>query len=462
MDAIWTFIERQLADNQFFSGGLILMVGGAALALLRNVPLRIWQAIRERCVIEIDIPDREPAFEWVDKWLAAHSYAKNRARRLTVRTQHPDYQARSKNPTGDHRPHVIFSPAPGEHWLLYRGRLVILNRQRADAEKSQQQGQSLATMRETFSITLISRDRRLAWQLLEDAREHTLPQGKPQLTIYHVTYTSWSEQLQRLPRPVESVVLRAGQMEDLIADSRRFLEQRAWYVERGIPYRRGYLLYGPPGTGKSSAVVALATALGMDVAVLNLNSIGLDDNEVTELLAQTPANAIVLIEDIDCAFVARKAGDDKANKLTFSGLLNALDGVAAGEGRILIATTNHPGRLDPALVRPGRIDRQIEIGLADRDQIERLFRRFFPLADAGLAAEFAAALPEDRLSMSAVQTYLIRHADSAVEAAACVAELQDSPVENEPEAEPAEHRVAATVARGSLAMPAESWLGAGL
>jgi chaperone BCS1 len=213
-------------------------------------------------------------------------------------------------------------------------------------------------------------------------------------------------------------VLPAGQLEDLITDARLFLEGRQWYLERGIPYRRGYLLYGPPGTGKSSAVVAVASALGMDIAVLNLNSVALDDNELSELLADTPTNSIVLIEDIDCAFVARQAGDEKSNKVTFSGLLNAMDGVAAGEGRILFATTNHVERLDPALIRPGRIDRRMENGLASRDQGRRLFIRFFPHAGNELANRFASELSERRLPMSAIQTHLIRYSacpESAIE-----------------------------------------------
>lgn len=422
MDWLWEQLNRQLATNQFFSGGLILLVGGALVAAARHVPGKIWEWVKERCFIEIDIPDREPAFEWLDKWLAAHTYARDRARRLTVRVQHLDYRDRTTAPGDDHRPRVLFSPAPGDHWLWYRGRLVILNRHRADADKSSS-GQAPASLRETFSIKIASRNRRLAWQLLADARDHVLPVGDQKLSIYHVAYASWSEQLQRLPRPPESVILRADLMEDLIADAGRFLSGRQWYVQRGIPYRRGYLLHGPPGTGKSSAVVAIATALGMDIAVLNLNGLSLDDNELANRLADVPANAIVLIEDIDCAFVARKAGEDKANKLTFSGLLNAIDGVAAGEGRLLFATTNHPEWLDAALIRPGRIDRQVEIGLADRDQIRRLFARFFPLAHSALAERFAHLLPERRLSMSAVQSYLIEHADSAEAACADVAPL---------------------------------------
>lgn len=422
MESLWELLRGQFADNQFFSGGLILMLSGAALAAARHIPGRVWGWIKHRCLTEIDIPDREPAFEWLDTWLAVHAYSQQRARRLTVRVQQADHSQRVAEPGGDHRPRILFSPAPGEHWLWYCGRLVILNRQRADTETNSQ-GKAPLAIRETFTITIVSRNRRLAWKLLEEAREHVLPRGEQRLTIYNTSYCSWNEQTKRLPRPPESVVLAEGMMDDLLADVQRFLGGRAWYVQRGIPYRRGYLLHGPPGTGKSSAVVAVASALGMDIAVLSLNSTGLDDNELLARLADVPTNAIVLIEDIDCAFVARKGGDDKANRVTFSGLLNALDGVAAGEGRILFATTNHPKRLDPALVRPGRIDRKFYLGLADSEQLRRIFVRFFPAAAEEMADRFVAAIPAGQIAMSAIQTHLIRHANSAEAAVECADEL---------------------------------------
>jgi chaperone BCS1 len=413
MNTILDFIQQQLATNQFFGGGLILMVGGALLACFRDLPGRIWLWLRHCWIIEIDILDRDPAFEWIDKWLAQHSYARDRARSLTVKTMAVDYCERQADPTMDSRPHILFSPAPGEHIFFYRGRLVILNRQRPklDTAQSQQLG-----VRESFAIHIFSRDRTIARQLIEDARDVALPPGDNRLAIHRPSYSSWEEQMKRLPRPSESVVLRSGLMEALLSDVRRFLLRRDWYIERGIPYRSGYLLYGPPGTGKSSAVLAIASAMKMDIAILSLANSTLDDDDLCQLLSVCPVNSIVLIEDIDCVFVERRATDEKHNKLTFSGLLNAIDGVAAGEGRILFATTNHLERLDPALIRPGRIDRKELVGYADREQLRRLFVRFYGNDDPSMSEYFAERLPDGAIPMSAVQTFLTHHASSADEA----------------------------------------------
>lgn len=420
MDVVWRFLQDQLERNQIFTGGLILMAGGAVLAYCRQIPGQLWAWIRGLWVIEIDVLDRDPAFDWIDQWLAQHTYARRHARWLTVRTQPVDYNERIADPSLDVRPRIMFTPAPGRHYLFYRGRLMSLHRERP---KQNQTTAQPVNVRESFSITIYSRDRRIAQQFLEDCRDIALPQGKERLTIYRACYSSWDEQMQRLPRPPESVVLKVGQMESLIDDAKMFLQRRDWYLERGLPYRRGYLLHGPPGTGKSSAVLAVASALRMDLALLSLSGSSLDDNELGQLLSQVPANAIVLIEDIDCAFHQRKESADKVSRLTFSGLLNALDGVAAGEGRILFATTNHPEQLDPALIRPGRIDRKLEIGLADRDQLRRIFERFFPEGDPSMAEYFADWCPEGAIPMSTVQTHLIRYSHSADEAVAQLDEL---------------------------------------
>jgi ATP-dependent Zn protease len=68
------------------------------------------------------------------------------------------------------------------------------------------------------------------------------------------------------------------------------------YVDRGIPYRRGYLLHGPPGSGKSSFIAALAGAIGYDICVLNLGEGGLTDDRLAHALSTIPAQSLVLLE----------------------------------------------------------------------------------------------------------------------------------------------------------------------
>lgn len=409
LNSLWGQVQHLLQSNEIFSGGLMLMVGGALLAYFRNLPGKLYSLIRRQLIIEIDILDRDQAFEWVEKWLAQHAYARKRARALTIKTESIDYEERRENPAMDSRPRVLFAPAPGVHWFFFRGRLIFLHRERPKLNESNQS----ANVRECFNITIFSRNRQLARELLEEAREVAMPKNDVRLTIHRGSCGYWNEQMKRLPRAQESVILVNGMLDDMIQDARTFLTRRAWYHERGIPYRRGYLLHGPPGTGKSSAVVAVASALGMDIATLSLGDSSLEDGNLAELFGNIPINSLILMEDIDCAFMERKGTEDKRSKVTFSGLLNAIDGVAAGEGRILFATTNHIERLDPALIRPGRIDRKFFVGFASRDQAARLFKRFFPNLDSAYADEFAQRLPENLITMSSLQTHLLLYAHDA-------------------------------------------------
>ena len=166
----------------------------------------------------------------------------------------------------------------------------------------------------------------------------------------------------------------------------------------GIPYRRGYLLHGPPGSGKSSFIQALAGSLGYDICLLNLSERGLTDDKLNHLMSNAPERSFILIEDVDAAFnkrvqtsedgyaIANIIRPSDAQKLyllryqssvTFSGFLNALDGVASGEERVIFLTTNHIERLDPALIRPGRVDLETLIDDANPRQAKTLFMRFY-------------------------------------------------------------------------------------
>lgn len=105
----------------------------------------------------------------------------------------------------------------------------------------------------------------------------------------------------------------------------------------------------------------------------------LGDDDLNQLLNCSDPNSIILIEDIDAIFKGRDSVQEntRGKSITFSGLLNALDGVRSQEGRILIMTTNHKENLDRALLRPGRADREFYLGCASEKQLKGLFRNFF-------------------------------------------------------------------------------------
>ena len=209
------------------------------------------------------------------------------------------------------------------------------------------------------------------------------------ITIYENNGGYWNVSKEKKPRTLESVIFKPEFIQSVIDDINDFIDSEEWYTEMGIPYKRSYLLYGPPGTGKSSFAQALAAFIKFSICFVNCSD-KINDFQFNTLLNRAPQKSIILIEDVDSIFSERK-NTEKNNNLTFSGFLNAIDGVRSQEGRIIIMTTNYKERLDPALLRPGRVDEMYEITFATHYQIERLCLRFFK--DEALAKKFASELP---------------------------------------------------------------------
>jgi hypothetical protein len=212
--------------------------------------------------------------------------------------------------------------------------------------------------------------------------------------------------------------------------------------------------------------------------MFSLSSNTLDDGMLEVLFEQLPSRCIVLLEDIDSAGLKRESmrsqklkkkrkshsrpvydefghriyeeDEEDRGGVTLSGLLNVLDGIHSKEGMLTIMTSNSPDSLDPALVRPGRIDRKVLFGYCSKEVLEKLFKHIFEKApeeltevdtvDAGgqaaahrdiskMAETFAKQVPADKLTPAEVQGFLLVHRDDPEAAVNEIAEWAAKTIE---------------------------------
>ena len=387
---MFVFMKNILSGrNQFASDGMLLLLAGGLGVYLRAVPEKLLEWCVNQISLSITVNDGDVAFVWVKEWLLEQKFLK-RLRRVDL-----DTTLRAEQ-------QLALIPAPGYHWFWWGKRPFRVAFSRSEDKRGW-------SVKRTETLTFRTVGRRQAFlktfvQQIAECHEQTT--GAKSSLFVHDEY--WVRVEGYRARRLESVILKAGEKERLVQDVERFRASKERYGQLGVPYHRGYLFYGPPGTGKTSVASALAGRFGMSVYGVSLGDF--NDKSLMRAIQRVPTNSIVLFEDIDCMKAGKarpdadernkqlwpdKAGDEtgSADRLgvTLSGLLNVLDGFHAPENVLFVMTTNHIEALDPALLRPGRVDYRLLLSVASEEQKIALYQRFFPEASASEAREFVEA-----------------------------------------------------------------------
>ncbi|KAL5615609.1 hypothetical protein BROUX41_005648 [Berkeleyomyces rouxiae] len=422
-----------LLDNPVFAGGAGLAGIGALAAFGRRGVVTCAHAMRKRLLVNVEISRQDPAYPWVLAWLGqpraeASGFIASRITRihnLSVST------LMERTPTGGAgTAHFYLQPGYGRHIIRTHGAYIAVSRERHSTANM-----NTGEPHETVLMTTLWSSRGVFESVFAEAHALAIQASEGRTRVFAARGVDWVPLGEpRRKRPLKSVILDKDVAERISGDVKDFLARQQWYTDRGIPYRRGYLLYGPPGSGKSSFIQALAGELDYDIAMINLSEIGMTNDKLAYLMTKMPPRTLLLLEDADVAFANRMVTDNEGYSgatVTFSGLLNALDGLAAKDERIAFLTTNFIENLDDALIRPGRVDQMVYVGNATRYQAMTIWERFYGDVDVDSAGKesFLAKLEglglfsddtAKQTSMAAIQGLFLLHKDNfegAIEAA---------------------------------------------
>ncbi|KAJ4801424.1 P-loop containing nucleoside triphosphate hydrolases superfamily protein [Rhynchospora pubera] len=245
------------------------------------------------------------------------------------------------------------------------------------------------------------------------------------------------------PATFDTLALDPVTKRDVIEDLMSFREGKEYYKKIGKAWKRGYLLYGPPGTGKSTMIAAIANFLEYDVYDLELTAIK-NNMELKKIFLETSSKSVIVIEDIDCSLnltgkrVIKKKDKDEAkaaptvtegydnvNTVTLSGLLNSIDGLwsACEDEKIIIFTTNHVDKLDPALIRRGRMDLHIEMSYCTFEAFKVFARNYLGIETHDLFSTIEKLFLEVNVSPADVAEGLMSRSLRNADVDACLANL---------------------------------------
>jgi chaperone BCS1 len=395
-------LKTLVGQNQFLAGGLVLGIIAGMLASLKKAPAYLFNKVKDWLLISVEIQENDPPYAWVMRWLSLHpKNHKFKSVTSLVRWKTGDRDGKSV-------PEIAFVPSGGLYFFAFSGTPVWIKIHKKDKFL---EGFELGEKR-TLTLLKMGKSKAALDALLQAAYKAYCPDEFTSIKVYHYLSSYWTNYHSVSTRSRETLVYDGEIIDGILADAERFVARREWYMQMGIPYRRGYLFHGEPGNGKTSLAMLLATKLHLNICLLNVTSLD-SDVELNKAMISLPQNSLLMLEDIDAAFVHRAGVNNKKEEtgVTFSGLLNALDGIAAGEGRILVMTTNHLDRLDDALIRAGRCDVRQYIGNASHGQVREMFKRFYPDSSLDQRERFTLAKKPGTLSMSRIQEILLGSTD---------------------------------------------------
>lgn len=366
-------MASELTDSLLssFKSSPILATGigvwGAAMLtfITKDIPKKLVELFKKEFTTSIGVALKEREFVALTSWIAKQKFSK------TPRV----YQIRDQ----------IITAGPGLHFFIFKSHLCWF--EKADSNKNKE---FTVNMNEQKPLTEVrfgyfGRKKEFLIKALQESTAWN-PSHREDIHIFTTRWRDWNHVASQPKSDLNQIIIPAASISELRQHLNWFFSSEEWFRKNGIPYRTGICLHGPPGTGKTSLVRAIASE--WDLSVYSVDFSNLDDSELKDVIWKVGPRAIILMEDIDTIQSSQKrelaelreeiSVRSKKMEVTLGGLLNAIDGVVDSDGRVFIVTTNHFEKLDPALLRPGRVNIKMNLNYMNDEMFHKAFKKYFP------------------------------------------------------------------------------------
>lgn len=348
-------VNEVTGGNQFMAAALSAWLLGVATFVLRKIPADILGLVKKHLTTSITITSHNISFYTFMQWLDSSGKSR-KFRRVKITNGQWGDEAATK------------AVGYGRHllWLGTTPTLIDLSRIDTHSERE----------KEEIVLSKLGRSHKVFDSLLIKIKTADEDSSDKMTSIRQYARDDWIT-VKQPKRSMDSIFLPDADKNRLVAAINKFKADEQWYIDHGIPYQLGILLYGPPGTGKTSLIRALASYMNCGIVMIPATQL----QRVSELAT---TKDILVIEDVDSNTMTtdREEKQQQTIKAAFAGggiseILNALDGILVSHGRVTVMTTNHIEKLDPALIRPGRVDLKMRIGYVTGPVFDDFAQAFF-------------------------------------------------------------------------------------
>lgn len=354
---ILDFIINELKTNNMLTGLIGGSVSVGILYTLKNVPEKILYFAKRLFVSEILLTNDNESYEF-RRFL---EFIQNNYNPIFRQSSYRAVYLKEKNSDQEKVKPLL---GYGRHYFWISGVLCRIHYREGETKVFSQ------SIREEITVSALTLKGSIFFDKLFGSFSKTY---HDQIEIFTSVGRYWDMVISPQCRSLESIILPNNLKKEIVSVVENFLTNKSWFLEKGIARKVSFLFEGPPGTGKTSMAVALATEFKLRLYSLNFGAVK-SDVELLCLMQSIPSDSILLIEDIDCIGIPDRKENPGEEGVTLSGILNAIDGVTASQGKILIMTTNDSSTLDPALTRPGRVDHRKAFDILGENESRKLFQ----------------------------------------------------------------------------------------